>query len=83
MTIEREREELEASLEASSSPSLLHRQQSGSQEWQMLRSARNNPTSFFVDMNSIWTCVHEHIKEIILALGELLKSTKLTQVTRL
>lgn len=82
-----EREELEASLEASSSPSPLPGRQSGSQQWRMLRgeigSAGNNPTSLSVDLNPIRTCIDEHVKEITLALGELLKSTEPTRVTRL
>lgn len=82
-----EREELEASLKASSSPSSLPGRQSGSQQWRMLRgevgNAENNSISLSVDMNPIRTCVDEHVKETILALGELLKCTEPTRVTRL
>lgn len=77
-----ERDELAASDEASSSPSPLPGRQSGSQQWRMLRGEiGNNSTS--VERIPIRTCVDEHVKEIMLALGELLKSREPTRVTRL
>ena len=80
-----EREELEASLEASSSASPLPGRQSGSQQWRILRGEVGSPgdNSTSQSISPIRICVDEHVKEIILALGDLLKSTEPTRVTRL
>lgn len=80
-----EKEELQASvMEISSSPSPLPGRQSGSQQWRMLRgevgSAGNVSTSLSVPVR---TCADEHVRDILMALGDLLRSTDPTKVISL
>ncbi|KAG0591730.1 hypothetical protein M758_1G222400 [Ceratodon purpureus] len=80
-----EREELLAGLAEEESASALPGRQSGSQQWRMLRGevGSMSPSLAAEMINPVRACVDEHVKEIMLALGELLKSSEPIRVTNL
>lgn len=71
---------------SSASPSPLPGRQSGSQQWRMLRGEVGNddaaPSASCLSI-PIRICVDEHVKDIILALGQLLESAEPRRTTRL